>query len=336
METKYNDQLATLSRTKARNGYSSLHLACTTGSAWMVELLLMTGADVDSKCKMNRTPLYIACDSRYAKFGDQNAILTLLLNHGASLDNLDSNGDTPLHFASIRGSAESIEMLLTRGADLDSRNVKGQRPLEQTNAITPRRSVLLRHVVKLKTAGFRVSDENTKLVENFMECPDRFSYVGSDLLDYHRRCAREIATMHEAKVAKEMTISDFVDIADCHLSKYARNSEVIMELDGMDLEGKFPLYANFIRLSLARCLYRKQQLCCVETLIESNLVNSNLSGDIVRNLVDCMDEDILERLSFPSNDNLVADIVSFMRWRNGEADDDFYLVSHEAPGTNVA
>lgn len=336
MESKSYDDLVALSRTKTRNGYSSLHLACITGCAWMVELLLTTGADVDSKCKLNRTPIYIACDSRYAKVGDQKAILTLLLDHGASLDNLDSNGDTPLHFASIRGSVESIEMLLARGADIDSKNAQGQRPVEQTTTITPRRSVLLRQVVKLKSVGFRVSDENTKIVENFMECPDRFSYVGSDLLDYRRLCAREIAAMQRANVANDMTIFDFVDIGDCHLSKYARNAKVLFELDRMDLEGKFPIYANFVRFSLSRCIYRKQQLCCVETLLESKLVNSNLNSNLVRNFVDDMDVIVLERLTTHTNDSLLADIVSFMRWRNGDAEDDFYLVNHGPADINEA
>ena len=58
-------------------GWTSLHVACTTGNVPVVELLLAHGADVSTKTKNGCTPLALAKDREFEK------IVELLYKHGA-------------------------------------------------------------------------------------------------------------------------------------------------------------------------------------------------------------------------------------------------------------
>jgi ankyrin repeat protein len=55
------------------------------------------------------------------------------LKNGARTDTADDEGNTPLHFASIRGSIEVGSFLLKLGADAYARNKKGYVPYEMSS-----------------------------------------------------------------------------------------------------------------------------------------------------------------------------------------------------------
>jgi hypothetical protein len=57
----------------------------------------------------------------------------LLLKAGARTDASDDEGNTPLHFAAIRGSIEVGCFLLKLGADPYARNKKGMVPYEMSS-----------------------------------------------------------------------------------------------------------------------------------------------------------------------------------------------------------
>ena len=100
----------------------------------VARLLLERGADVNTQSKVERrTPLHRA--SFFGKLG----IAPLLLDHGAKVDAVDDQGDTPLHDVSY-GKNDSEEagisvarLLLKHGADVNARS-KGQRtPLHRAS-----------------------------------------------------------------------------------------------------------------------------------------------------------------------------------------------------------
>ena len=51
-----------------------------------------------------------------ASSGGNVAIIGTMLSRGLDINSKDSNGDTPLTFATARGKAEAVEYLLSRGA----------------------------------------------------------------------------------------------------------------------------------------------------------------------------------------------------------------------------
>jgi hypothetical protein len=57
-------------------------------------------------------------------------VVEYLLEQGADRDKQDSNGDTPLHTAAIRGHLEMAKALMRYGANLDAKNRRGLLPID--------------------------------------------------------------------------------------------------------------------------------------------------------------------------------------------------------------
>ena len=110
---------------ESNNGWNSLHFASESGNTDMIELLLLThGLDIDSTTADGWTPLMKA-----AGHGKHQAV-TLLIEKGASPSLENNNGCNSLHFASLSGNTDIIELLLlTHGPDIDSTTADGFTPL---------------------------------------------------------------------------------------------------------------------------------------------------------------------------------------------------------------
>ena len=86
-------------RIVTNRGESSLTLACMQENYDICERLIIAQADVNEVDQCKRTPLLKA-----ARHNSGNEILQLLLKHGARPDIADDEGNTPLHFAAMRGT----------------------------------------------------------------------------------------------------------------------------------------------------------------------------------------------------------------------------------------
>jgi ankyrin repeat protein len=72
----------------------------------MVEFLLNKGAKVDSRDKLLRTPLHLAC------LGGHSVIAKLLLEFNADPFERDTSGRTSMHYACCTGSViAAIELM---------------------------------------------------------------------------------------------------------------------------------------------------------------------------------------------------------------------------------
>lgn len=120
------------------NGMTGLHYAAHSGHSAMAELLLTqegerqevdheaddetcstssstslsSMADVDAFDEQHRTPLMLACMSPHC-----TSVVSILLDHGASVNISDINNDTPLAVAVENECTETVQLLLKRGAD---------------------------------------------------------------------------------------------------------------------------------------------------------------------------------------------------------------------------
>ncbi|KAK4215245.1 ankyrin repeat-containing domain protein [Rhypophila decipiens] len=103
-------------------GYIALHYAASAG--WNplpnfnpVKLLLDAGADPNSLCLQEQTPLEVALSSNLPTH-DAIVNISALLNAGADPNRKCGNGLTPLHLAVSMACQEIVHLLVQAGADI--------------------------------------------------------------------------------------------------------------------------------------------------------------------------------------------------------------------------
>jgi ankyrin repeat protein len=116
----------------ARDAYLNIPVlshAIGLASIAFVRILLEAGADPNYGDHAGFPSLFCALDADT----DRLALLALLLEFGADVEQRGINDYTPLHHAAARNDAAAIEVLLAHGADPDARTRIDDRetPLEE-------------------------------------------------------------------------------------------------------------------------------------------------------------------------------------------------------------
>lgn len=96
-----------------------IHWAAATGNVAIATVLLDAGAQVGSLSSNGTTPLLLAC------YGGQLPLARLLISKGATMK-ANPQGGTPLRSAAAQGHLEVVRFLLTKGADRKKRDSYGQ------------------------------------------------------------------------------------------------------------------------------------------------------------------------------------------------------------------
>ncbi len=135
--------------TRNRAGCTPLHYAALNDRSDVVKFLVSHGADVNAQTRYSSTPLHIAMgdvfgtgtafidsDPRYINADtmapyqqilDSNdaEIAEILLQHGADMNVIDRQGNTPIFWAVIYERYTGLKILLDHGADIYVKNNKG-------------------------------------------------------------------------------------------------------------------------------------------------------------------------------------------------------------------
>jgi cytochrome c len=104
------------------DGVTALYIACEDGNVELASLLIKRGADVNLPVSWQRTPLYAANKSGHAD------IVKLLLNNGANPNQL-AKSQTPLHVAAENGCLQCAIYLVEAGADVNALTSNGSPPI---------------------------------------------------------------------------------------------------------------------------------------------------------------------------------------------------------------
>ncbi|XP_068185584.1 ankyrin repeat and SOCS box protein 9-like isoform X1 [Antennarius striatus] len=102
---------------------SPIHKAAEKGQAECIEPLVQHGADVDQYINQSGVPLHVACSNQHL------STVKKLLQLGANANNCVS-GESPLHIASRLSNPELVSVLLDHGASLSLKNNEGKHPLD--------------------------------------------------------------------------------------------------------------------------------------------------------------------------------------------------------------
>jgi cytohesin len=129
-----------------------LHGAASGGHLAATKALLIRGADASARDDRGRTPLHVTSSLPVAEIllangADPNAadgrrytrlhlaaereieFVELLIGKNAVMDARTEEGETPLHWASKRGTIRVVELLLANGADVNAKDNHLQTPL---------------------------------------------------------------------------------------------------------------------------------------------------------------------------------------------------------------
>lgn len=95
----------------------------------IIRVLLAHGADANVKSRGQRTALHIAADRGHKGMAE------LLISHGADVNARKDSGHTPLHWAALGGHLGVVTLLLANGADANARSQTGWTPLHDAAAL---------------------------------------------------------------------------------------------------------------------------------------------------------------------------------------------------------
>ncbi|MEW6355873.1 MAG: ankyrin repeat domain-containing protein [Planctomycetota bacterium] len=99
--------------------------AARDGDARAVRMLLLCGADVNSKTPIPQTPLH------WAAMKGRRDVAEVLIDRGADINATDENGKTPLLQAVSFGHSDIAQLLISRGANASMADSSGFAPLYQ-------------------------------------------------------------------------------------------------------------------------------------------------------------------------------------------------------------
>ncbi len=105
------------------NIQQAFYSAIRNGQKKAAELLMVRGANIESRDFLGRTPMHIAALCGHEK------IIRLLARHNANIQACDYDDRTPLHLA-VRGNhITSIETLISAGASANIQDITGKTAL---------------------------------------------------------------------------------------------------------------------------------------------------------------------------------------------------------------
>ena len=111
--------------------WTPLHLACHSDQEEIVNLLIISGADVEMTTHKNRNVVHFAAQSSLKIL---QSVIIAVYRHSNPMEivnHKDDLGDTPLHFAAgMNGKSESWDLLVDNGAEPNMQNMQGVTPLD--------------------------------------------------------------------------------------------------------------------------------------------------------------------------------------------------------------
>ncbi len=136
------DRGATIDAREGFGGQTPLMWAAARRHPPMIELLILSGAEVDARSAVRDYQRHVQAEGRpksldtggftpllYAARENCLACVDVLLEHGADIDLPDPDGVSPLHVAIMNANWDLAKRLMEAGADVNQWNIYGEAPL---------------------------------------------------------------------------------------------------------------------------------------------------------------------------------------------------------------
>ena len=105
-------------------GFPPLHMAAAGGHDAVIAVLLDNGADVNQVAVDGWSPIHFAVHNGH------DAAVAVLLDKGANINHLNNDGYSPVYRAAKNGHETVVALLIDRGADVNLADNDGDRPID--------------------------------------------------------------------------------------------------------------------------------------------------------------------------------------------------------------
>jgi ankyrin repeat protein len=156
------------------------------GNIAMISVLLSGNIDINKPNteQDQASPLY--CSLGYLGQPVNMAIVKLLLDNGAKVDQPMYDGNTPMHMAHYKGNKEAIELLYQYQANINAQNAESKTPL---HCLLEKKGINSETKLEITQAfhqiyDITIRDQNCKTVIDYAKehCPELLSLLGNELL----------------------------------------------------------------------------------------------------------------------------------------------------------
>ncbi len=141
----------------------------------LLSLVVSKGANVNAKNSQGQSPLF------YAMIRGYEESIRILKNHGAKNCSIDVNGATPLHYASFNLDERAIRYLVSRGFDINKSDKEGRTPIDWARMFrfSVERDKKIEETVNLLTSLGAIDNSKTRSNSN--------NDVKKDKVDYDKK-----------------------------------------------------------------------------------------------------------------------------------------------------
>lgn len=282
----------------------------------IIKLLLSAGANIDAQNDHHNTPLHVACLFK------QPQIAQIYVNHKAKVNLLNKRHLTALHYAIQQElPKEFIQLLLRNGAFADIGDAKGNTPMHyckknsifklllsygaDINCENEYKNVtfklfkfknkrdmgdIYRHVIKLKTLGYEISDT----IEDIMDahCQDDFRSFKEKLLKELKKMKKIVLNRRQGVTLYHLLFKKLQN-----LLPYMKNSTLnrVYEQTGRDFQTKYRYYGYLLN---SKCEKAKKRLEILEPAKETfqAVVGNCLPEPCYEGVLSFLNNDVLKDL----------------------------------------
>ncbi|XP_014673036.1 PREDICTED: putative ankyrin repeat protein RF_0381 [Priapulus caudatus] len=259
------------------SGKMPLMMAVSKGDEAVVRMLLSHGADANVADSDRRNTLYHA--------------VRLLLEAGADPNAAETQtGHTPLMMAVKEGKEAVVQMLLSHGADANAANSYGVTSLH--HAVVSGQLDIMRMLLKAGTdPNVAVTEKFESFTALHFSCDQLHTEMitcllkhGADpnIVDCHKRTPlAKIGSEAEVRMSEETADAESVVQAASALIQTCESAGVLLQVNTRDSEGDTPLH-SFCRMMLA-CkgdVYAREMEGCVQ-IVHALLFNHGAHVDVV-------------------------------------------------------
>ncbi|XP_033221035.1 putative ankyrin repeat protein RF_0381 isoform X2 [Belonocnema kinseyi] len=231
-------------------------------------LLIDSGADINSKNEMGKTPLQIAI----ADFRSKN-YLRILMDFGSDVNLQDGEGNSPLHWAIRMGNDVALQTLLEYDADVSILKKSNEYPLvsgiRKINMFSLTTRFMSHDVSSELTVRFFSAEMNVFFLIQIIivkEVTGKFlddkllTFVKKNLDYFYRVFLKELEGMRVKAVKAKVSYFDLLTKSAKEVEPYM-SQKMIENLQTSEIDKNFPFYAQMMKMRISKI---KERLILVE------------------------------------------------------------------------